>query len=1278
MTTKAKDLIARGRTTAVKTFTRFNNLSIEPRSERQARTLSIVTNRGCVAYSKDAPISASTSVRKSGQPRPSFSTSVKAPLALAFTLVLTALLFHSAPADAAARFTYEPARSEALGTFVQPRTLTFDAAGNLYVADPAHVGGPVIDKFDEENGLVEELGSGILTGNATRGVAVNDETGHVYVADSNNDELFVLDGLGKKLSVWNGAGGGGAPSGTFGTNCCFIYDAVDNSGGPGKGQVYVSSENNGGEVVVLEPQGEDKEEGKYVRSLEVPPGGFIGADPIAVNDSSGAEAGVVYVVNVGNKVVDRFSAQGVFESRLTGPSPTEPFVNPSGVAVEAETGNVWVTDQAQPPKPAAVYELSPAGTLLGKITQAGGEPLESPTSVAVRSSGPRKGEVYITEPEKHRIDVFGLEVAEKPVLSEAGVSQLTGDSALLSAQVNPHGASTAYTLEYGRCETAETCALAPYQLAGEGSLGSEEDFSPHTVSAPVQGLTQSTTYHLRVVAHNSKGQSVEEVTFTTQGAGGELVLPDDRMWELASPPDKHGGLIAGIAEEGVIEAAAGGGAISYLANAPIEEGAQGNVGPGVQALSRRGTGGWSSSVIASPHERTPGGGTFPPEYRFFSDDLAAAIVQPFGLFNPGLSGEASEQTPYLRTLGGCTGGCYHPLVSAKPGFANVPEGTHFGEERTCVEDNGLTTRAVVFCGPRALGATGDLAHAVFSSEAPLKQGAPREGLYEWSTAGLQLISVLPENGAGEELPASAGTAKLGYIFGEATGSARRAISSDGGRVFWSTSTEIETTKALYVRETVLGRTLQLDKAEAACGEACESGAGRFQIASADGSRAFFTDEHKLTRGAGASAGSPDLYECRISVSAGRPVCVLTDLTPETGGEKAGVQGNVLGAGEDGEDVYFVAKGTLAAGQNARGEAPAAGQANLFVRKSGQTSFVAVLSGGDRTDWELAPEDQPTRVSPNGRFLAFMSERPLSGYDNHDALSGQLDAEVFLYDAESGRTVCASCDPTGQRPTGIEYHQLESGHHVLATVSKLWPSDEWVAALVPQATKADPDLNGGSAYQSRYLSSSGRMFFNALGGLVPQDVNGIGDVYEHEPLGIKGPENEEDCTTSMSTFSERDGGCLSLISSGVSSRQSQFLDASENGDDVFFLTNAKLAPQDVDANEDIYDAHVCSAGSPCISPPASPPVCRTEASCKAAPTPQPGIFGAPPSATFNGLGNVTPAPAVKAKAKPPTRAQKLAAALKVCHKKAKAKRGGCEKTARKEFGPLKKSKKKTKK
>ena len=80
-----------------------------------------------------------------------------------------------------------------------------------------------------------------------------------------------------------------------------------------------------------------------------------------------------------------------------------------------------------------------------------------------------------------------------------------------------------------------------------------------------------------------------------------------------------------------------------------------------------------------------------------------------------------------------------------------------------------------------------------------------------------------------------------------------------------------------------------------------------------------------------------------------------------------------------------------------------------------------------------------------------------------------------------------------------------------------------------------------------------------------------------------------------TFSPASGGCVGLISSGTSAEESAFLDASENGDDVFFLTASRLVPQDVDTALDVYDAHVCSAASPCPPPSAAvTPACEGDA------------------------------------------------------------------------------------
>ncbi len=184
------------------------------------------------------------------------------------------------------------------------------------------------------------------------------------------------------------------------------------------------------------------------------------------------------------------------------------------------------------------------------------------------------------------------------------------------------------------------------------------------------------------------------------------------------------------------------------------------------------------------------------------------------------------------------------------------------------------------------------------------------------------------------------------------------------------------------------------------------------------------------------------------------------------------------------------------------------------------------------------------------------------------------------------------------------------------------------------------------------------------------MNGAQDVYEYEPSGTG------DCDNSRVTFSEAVGGCVSLVSSGESSDESGFLDASETGGDVFFLTSSKLVSQDFDNTYDIYDARECgTGGSRCFAQaPVSVPPCSTGDSCKPAPSPQPAIFGSPASATFNGAGNIAPAtgrPAVKPRAL--TRAQRLARALKACHnKKGKKRRGACERQARVRYGMAAKS------
>ena len=904
-------------------------------------------------------------------------------------------------------------------------------------------------------------------------------------------------------------------------------------------------------------------------------------------------------------------------------------------------------------------------------------------------------------------------------IDSESVSKVTAQSALLAAQINPLGQASEYRFEYlsepeyqanlgaGR-EGFAGAALVPSAPSGEGGLGS--GVGDLGVSAQIEGLLAGTGYRYRVVAHNALGELAgPDRTFTTQSGEGAGLI-DGRGWELVSPPDKHGAALEALtAGGGEIQAAADGSAIAYIAIAPIDAEPRGNRSSASQELlASRQAGGWSTQDIATPHAGVAGlGEKGNSEYKLFSPDLSAAVVEPEG--TTPLSSLASERTPYVRAEAACPSstseaipdGCFTPLVDP----LEVPAGTKFGLQ----DINGVWQPGT---GVEFDSATSDVEHAIVNAPQALSQGFDTGGeqaLYEWpgrevqpGRSVLEPVSVVED----EESAAAEG----GAVLGDDGVNMRNAISANGDRVFFETAKRHH----LFMRDVGRHASVQLDKPEA--GVAVPLGAAAvYQDANSEGSRVFFTDLERLTGDAGAKREennereASDLYACEISEGAGgKPECSLSDLTPRGfEGEPAGVQGFVLGASEDGSYVYFVANGILT---NAGAPVPGAVRGdcalpqgsvpspsvscNLYVWHDGVTRLVAVLSGRDFPDW--APEGGlprlTARVSPDGRYLAFSSQRSLTGYDNHDATSGEPDQEVFEYDAQgnrgAGSLACASCDPSGARPVGVLEPELEDPAPLVDRAFS-W-HEQWIAAQVPGWTAI---ALSHALYQSRYLNDEGRLFFDSSDGMVPADGNGKQDVYEYEPEGLGG------CTSSVTsatvafklahtyavetpgagegatgepTQGEEPAGCVGLISAGTSGEESVFLDASESGDDVFFLTAARLAPQDTDDALDVYDAHVCTSGWACPTPTTTiPPACTTADSCRAAPEPQPEVFGAPASATLGGPGNPAPPPSIKPKPRSLTRAQKLTKALRTCHRdKRHAKRVACERTAHRRYGPAK--------
>jgi hypothetical protein len=244
---------------------------------------------------------------------------------------------------------------------------------------------------------------------------------------------------------------------------------------------------------------------------------------------------------------------------------------------------------------------------------------------------------------------------------------------------------------------------------------------------------------------------------------------------------------------------------------------------------------------------------------------------------------------------------------------------------------------------RFAGARSDLDSVAFSTCAALTPEAtevPAIGggcdpaapnLYLLTQSDLRLINFEPGNTVGT--PKAALAAQAG------------AISTDGSRVYW-----LDLAGSLLLRDG--NRTLLLDPE------------GEFQIASEDGSVAYFTKAGHLHRYTLATESA-------------------TDLTP--GGGVVGV----LGASADGSYAYYV------------------DGSGVELWHAGATTQVAAAA--DPSNYP--PATGTARVSADGTRLAFLSSAVLTDYDNNGM------TELYRYDASTDSLLCASCNPTGARPLG---------------------------------------------------------------------------------------------------------------------------------------------------------------------------------------------------------------------------------------------------------------------
>jgi hypothetical protein len=824
------------------------------------------------------------------------------------------------------------------------------------------------------------------------------------------------------------------------------------------------------------------------------------------------------------------------------------------------------------------------------------------------------------------IETFATAPATAPTVESESVSTVEATTAAFEAKIAPGAAVTTYEFDY--------LTEAQYTANGDTFTGAStasgakpipaEEVS-ELVAVRVTGLQPATSYEYRVVATNTCEPGKQCVTagpaktlVTTEGPStapetclnaqrraeqpDAQDLPDCRAYEMVSPVQTAG---QDATEPPSLLATAG----SFRASESHGKEADGTEETPAVTYPARG-------AIAGPAV----GSTFidqslsrrePEHDRWSTQSITPPVEGGINIDNP-YNGVffTPELTEGLTSIESVLPPGEAPQGLQELYLANYTDSSYQlvsnlpgdEQEKDYDEADRYGHFGLSFAG--ALGASTDLSHVVFV----VGDLDSENGVYVDLEHNGQVFPVGVSN-SGEQWP----LISIGDAGGSLAGDdVWRAVSADGSRVVFNHERGPREPGELYIRQhgeqpqSAMNGEECLEPTDA-CTIKLSPGVARYWGADTEDTKILYTE---------GGPGNEDLYE--YTLPPGQATGHVTAIT------HAGKVQGVVQVSEDASHVYFVAKAVLTGEEENQHHEKAQSEAdNLYLTVDGHTTYIATLSNKDTGVWERGPGEDEAVTSPDGVRLAFASELSLTGYDNQQAESGECErkahiaqraedgrcVEVYLYDAETNTLACASCDPSGALPVG-------------------------------GANLTTGDL--GSDYRPRALLEDGALFFDSSDALMPHASGGHSNVYDYED------------------------GRVYPISNVDGSYQSFFLDASPDGQDVFFASADRLLPQDEGENIVVWDARE-GGGFPVTS---TPSPCENSASCQPPATPQPSGYSPAGSATFNGPGNLVPAPASPAgpgAPKPLSRAQRLARALKGCRKEPKRKRVACEREARKRFG-----------
>jgi hypothetical protein len=694
----------------------------------------------------------------------------------------------------------------------------------------------------------------------------------------------------------------------------------------------------------------------------------------------------------------------------------------------------------------------------------------------------------------------------------------SGPSLTFSGQIDGNNLPLHYYFEYG--------ADAAYgnRVPGFETGSHPASQQPFAARQTVAGLDPNSAYHYRLVARGPSG--------TTVGADREVQPPESgqRYPELVSPVEKGSGKVgAYVFGDGQVfwQAAENGERVAYA----IEGGEPGASGGGeVMNLGGRDASlGWRNSQLTPPSivpaSETDVQGANPGFVRWSSPDMSCGFTESRQPLTPAVSEFEVEHDAMNLFRHDYVTGAYTDLTTL-----------HLNEPNEGVAR-----------GYRIGGASADCGRVVFETRNRLLASVPAgesEHLYEWEDAGgpggtLRSADVLPD----ESIPAG------DAVFGDSISSINAVSRPDAARVFFSAN------GALFVRKNH-AVTVKYSESKTAT----PTNAPTYGKASGDGSHVFFTANYGIAAN-GKSGGSGtccDLYDYDVENGS------LTDLTPDANpADKQGAAvSGVLGTSDDGSYVYFAAKGQLIPGEGRTFTQNSAGAEfnNVYLAHEGTLSFVGMISeyGGVEEDiFGIEGSYYTSRVTPDGRYLLFISKLNLTNYDSEGV------RELYRYSAPEAAVECVSCRSDELPPHGAG------------------------ARMIPAT------IPGIDNYHARMISDDGsRVFFNSEDVLTPGSLEKTGlfqrNVYEWH------------------------NGTVHLLAA-----PGEIVDISSDGRDAFVATPQALVPQDQDSQPDLYDLRIDGGFPYAPSEPCDP---LAENSCQGTPPLPPPPTPDPASARATGPGN----------------------------------------------------------